>query len=226
MRVGPSTPTVPTCSPSITTGATTTEQAGERLDAVLGADRHRQAAAEDVAHQRHEHVLLLQRAQHAAHRVDRVERLGHRRRAADEHRLRRRSAAARPGPSAHSRSTAASPLVRHRRARVERLADEAALQVGGRRGQAGVGRVGGKLERRVVDRAVGHHRDDGGVVSRQPDELDRANHAPARRSARRPRRHARSSGPAGWWSGGAAPRSGRGRCRRTRRPGGVEASSS
>ena len=110
MRVGPSTPIVPTCSPSTITGATTTEQTGERLDAVLGADGHGQAAVEDVAHQRHHDVLLLERAQHVAHRVDRVERTGHRRRAADEHRLVVAAGCAAPSrATAHSASTAASP---------------------------------------------------------------------------------------------------------------------
>ena len=55
----------------------------QRLDAVLDADRHRHAAVDEVAHERDDHELLLQRLQHLAHDVDRLERLGDRRRAAD-----------------------------------------------------------------------------------------------------------------------------------------------
>ena len=57
----------------------------QRLEAVLGADGHREPAVEDVAQQRDDDQLLLEDGQDGAHRLDGVEGLGQAGRAADEH---------------------------------------------------------------------------------------------------------------------------------------------
>ena len=56
----------------------------QRLEAVLGADGHREPPVEDVAQQGHHDQLLLEDGQHRAHRLDGVERLGQPGRAAHE----------------------------------------------------------------------------------------------------------------------------------------------
>ena len=83
MRVGPSTPIEPAGSPSISNGATTTEQAASCSSPSSDPIADAQAAVEDVADERHDDVLLLEGAEHRADRLDGVEGLGHARDAAD-----------------------------------------------------------------------------------------------------------------------------------------------
>ncbi len=57
----------------------------QRLDAVLDPDRHRHPPVDDVADERHDDELLLERVQDVADDLDGVERAGHPRRATDVH---------------------------------------------------------------------------------------------------------------------------------------------
>ena len=67
------------------TGATTTAQDDERLEAVFGANGHREPAVEDVAQQGDDDQLLFEDGQDGAHCLDGIERIGQAGRAADEH---------------------------------------------------------------------------------------------------------------------------------------------
>ena len=75
---------VPAASPSMATGRDHERARGQRLEAVLGADGHRQAPVEDVLDELHHHELLLEDREHRADRLDGVEGRRHARRAADE----------------------------------------------------------------------------------------------------------------------------------------------
>ena len=143
---------------------------------MLGTDGHRQATIDDVTHERDHDVLLLQGAQHVAHRLHRVEGAGHRRCSTDEH----RQIGAAP---AEGIDGLASEPVDGRVAGgddltglVERTADEHRGEVRGRGGEPHVARVQRQLDRLAVDGAVGQHGDHGGQVGREPDDLDGANH--------------------------------------------------
>ncbi len=142
---------------------------------MFGADRDRQPAIEDVAHQGDHHELLLQRAQHTANRVDRVERLRHGRRPADEHRL--------VGPVRLDRGQGDRTqridccVAAHRTfdRRADRLADRDRGQAGTDCGEHRVGGIDREFEVGILHRPVGQHCHHRGVTARQPDDLQRTN---------------------------------------------------
>ena len=137
---------VPARSPSIGVGRDDERALGQRLQAGLGADGHLEPAVEHVAQQGDDDVLLLEDAEHLAHGVDRVERLGHASGAADEDAV----GVGVPGPSQRlERATVATTSIAAVAACAgsagargdERLTDQVGGEVGGGRGQRLVAEV-------------------------------------------------------------------------------------
>ena len=174
MRAGPSTPIEPAGFAVDLVRGDDERAVGQRRHAGLGADGHLLPAVEDVAQQRHDHVLLLEDAEHLAHGLDGVEGASDARRAADEHLI---------------RVVAALALERRNGETAQRVDD----------GVAGVGQHGQSVARRSGERArpgarwqhrCAPHRCRRPVRHRR--RRGRSCASPRRRSTGRPRRAQRT----------------------------------
>ena len=150
---------------------------GQRLEAVLGADGHREPAVEDVAEQGHHDELLLEDAEHRADGLDGVEGCGQPRRAADEDLVgsstARGTRQARARPRRPPGRPSASPLGGTGPAGRGGRPDQAWRQAR-RPGRAPRRGVGGQLDRALLHGAVGEDHDQQRQAGARPDQLDRA----------------------------------------------------